>query len=146
MTIHELKIFAIDIPKLDRILETLISVGLGYLCIGQDIASLSGGEQQRLRLSRELSKRSTGKTLYLFDEPTIGLHSEDIAKLLPIFHNLVDRGNTVVMIEHNLDLIRSADYLIDLGPGAGKEGGAILATGTPEEVARNSESVTGKYL
>lgn len=134
------------IPKVLRILETLISVGLGYLQLGQEIATLSGGEAQRLRLARELAKRSTGKTLYLFDEPTIGLHSEDIVKLLKIFHALVDNGNTVLLIEHNLDVIKNADYLIDLGPGAGIRGGEIVCQGTPEEVSRHLSSLTGEYL
>ena len=133
-------------PKVLKILDTLISVGLGYLTLGQEIASLSGGEQQRIRLSKELSKRSTGKTLYLFDEPTIGLHAEDIKKLLFIFHTLVDKGNTLVMIEHNLDVIAQADYVLDLGPGAGSKGGYLLAEGTPEEICQNRESITGRFL
>lgn len=134
------------IPKLLNILETLVSVGLGYLTLGQEIATLSGGEAQRLRLARELAKRSTGKTLYLFDEPTIGLHSEDILKLLKIFHALVDKGNTVLMIEHNLDIIKNADYLIDIGPEAGSRGGEIVCMGTPEEVAQHPTSHTAEYL
>jgi len=134
------------IPKLLKILETLISVGLGYLTLGQEIATLSGGEAQRLRLARELAKRSTGKTLYLFDEPTIGLHSEDILKLLKIFHTLVDKGNTVLMIEHNLDIIKNADYLIDIGPEAGSRGGEIVSMGMPEEVAEHPTSYTAEYL
>jgi excinuclease ABC subunit A len=146
MTVEEALEFLPPIPKLIRILETLISVGLGYLQLGQEIATLSGGEAQRMRLSRELSKRSTGKTLYLLDEPTVGLHSEDILKLLPIFHTLVQRGNTVVIIEHNLDVIANADLLIDMGPGSGKRGGHVVATGTPEELIKNKNSLTGKYL
>jgi excinuclease ABC subunit A len=134
------------IPKLLKILETLVSVGLGYLTLGQEVATLSGGEAQRLRLARELAKRSTGKTLYLFDEPTIGLHSEDILKLLKIFHTLVDKGNTVLMIEHNLDVIKNADYLIDIGPEAGSRGGEVICMGTPEEVAKHPTSYTAKYL
>lgn len=134
------------IPKLLKILETLISVGLGYLTLGQEIATLSGGEAQRLRLSRELSKRSTGKTLYLFDEPTIGLHNEDILKLLKIFHSLADKGNTVVMIEHNLDVIKNADFLIDIGPLAGVRGGEIVCSGTPEEISNHPTSLTARYL
>jgi excinuclease ABC subunit A len=134
------------IPKVLKILETLVSVGLGYLQLGQEIATLSGGEAQRLRLARELAKRSTGKTLYLFDEPTIGLHSDDILKLLKIFHSLADKGNTVLIIEHNLEVIQNADYLIDLGPKAGIHGGEIIATGTPEELAKSPSSLTAQYL
>lgn len=134
------------IPKAIRILETLISVGLGYVELGQEIASLSGGEAQRLRLARELSKRSTGKTLYLFDEPTIGLHAEDIAKLLTIFQTLADLGNTLILIEHNIDVIKNCDYLIDLGPEAGIRGGEIIACGSPEELAKAPGSLTAKYL
>lgn len=146
MTVVEAREFLPPIPKLIRILDTLISVGLGYLQLGQEIATLSGGEAQRMRLSRELAKRSTGKTLYLFDEPTVGLHSEDVLKLVSIFHTLVDRGNTVVIIEHNLDIIANADTLIDMGPGSGVHGGKVIATGTPEEISRNPASLTGKYL
>ncbi|MDN3506562.1 MAG: excinuclease ABC subunit UvrA [Simkaniaceae bacterium] len=134
------------IPKVLKILETLVSVGLGYLKLGQEIATLSGGEAQRLRLARELAKRSTGKTLYLFDEPTIGLHADDILKLLSIFHSLVEKGNTVLLIEHNLDVIQNADHLIDLGPKAGIHGGEIIATGTPETLAKNKNSLTASYL
>lgn len=146
MTVEEAKAFLLPIPKAMRILDTLIAVGLGYLQLDQEIATLSGGEAQRLRLSRELSKRSKQKALYLLDEPTIGLHQEDIAKLLPIFHALIDKGHTVITIEHNLDLIANADYLIDLGPEAGALGGNLVATGTPEEVAKIKSSYTGKYL
>ncbi len=146
MTVQEARLFLSALPKPTRILDTLLSVGLGYLTLGQEIASLSGGEAQRLRLSRELAKRSTGKTLYLFDEPTIGLHSEDILKLLKIFHALVDNGNTLIIIEHNLDVIANADYIIDLGPDAGQYGGQLIATGTPEEIALHSSSYTAKYL
>ncbi len=146
MSVEEAAVFLPKQPKIVRILETLISVGLGYLALGQDIASLSGGEAQRLRLSRELIKRATGKTLYLFDEPTVGLHSEDIGKLLPIFHSLVDKGNTVIIIEHNLDVLASADYIIDIGPGAGEEGGEIVAQGTPEQIISLTESKTGFFL
>ena len=112
----------------------------------QKVQTLSGGEAQRLRLARELAKRSTGKTLYLFDEPTIGLHSEDILKLLKIFHSLVDKRNTVLMIEHNLDMIKNADFLIDIGPLAGSHGGELVCMGTPEEVAHHSTSLTAHYL
>ncbi len=146
MTVDEASTLLPPIPKVMRILETLRSVGLGYLQLGQEIATLSGGEAQRIRLSRELAKRSTGKTLYLFDEPTVGLHSEDIAKLLLIFHALVSRSNTVVIIEHNLDIIANADHIIDMGPGSGKLGGHVVATGTPEEIVKNEDSLTGLYL
>jgi len=146
LTVIEAKEFLQVIPKIVRILDTLISVGLGYLKLSQDIASLSGGEQQRMRLSRELAKRSTGQTLYLLDEPTVGLHNEDIVKLLSIFHTLVAKGNTLILIEHNLDMIANADHVIDLGPGAGEKGGQIVVQGTPEEVAKFPASLTGKYL
>ena len=146
LTVEEATTFLPPIPKLQKILETLISVGLGYLTLGQEIQSLSGGEAGRIRLARELSKHSTGKTLYLFDEPTIGLHSDDIAKLLPIFNALVDKGNTAIIIEHNLDILAAADHLIDLGPDAGSQGGKVVATGTPEELSKDPSSLTGKYL
>ncbi|MBP9842224.1 MAG: excinuclease ABC subunit UvrA [Simkaniaceae bacterium] len=146
LTIFEALEFLPPIPKLTAALNTLVSVGLGYLTLGQEIASLSGGEAGRLRLSRELAKRTVKNTLYIFDEPTIGLHFEDIKKLLPIFHALVDKGNTLIVIEHNLDLIMQADYVIDLGPDAGDEGGEIMAVGTPEEIAASPHSKTGYYL
>jgi excinuclease ABC subunit A len=133
-------------PRIKRILETLIAVGLGYLKLGQETASLSGGEAQRIKLSRELAKRSTGKTLYLLDEPTTGLHNDDIKKLLVVLHKLVDKGNTIVVIEHNMEVIKNADYLIDLGPEAGDEGGEIVFKGTPEEIIHCESSWTGKYL
>lgn len=132
--------------KMVRILETLIHVGLGYVELGQEVATLSGGEAQRLRLTRELAKRSTGNTLYLIDEPTIGLHSDDIAQLLKVFQTLVDRGNTLVVIEHNLDLIAAADHIIDLGPDAGNAGGKLIASGTPEEIIKSKNSRTAPYL
>jgi len=134
------------VPKVLKILETLQSVGLGYVKLGQEIATLSGGEAQRLRLARELAKRSTGKTLYLFDEPTIGLHSADIERLLEIFHTLVDKGNSIILIEHNQDIVKNADHLIDLGPGAGIHGGEILFEGTPEEITHHPSSLTARYL
>ena len=146
MTVEEAIAFLPPIPKAVRILETLIAVGLGYLQLGQEIATLSGGEAQRMRLSRELAKRSTGSTLYLLDEPTVGLHADDIVKLLAIFQQLIEIGNTVVIIEHNLDVIACADYLIDLGPGSGVKGGRIVASGTPEEVAKDKQSITAPYL
>jgi excinuclease ABC subunit A len=133
-------------PRIVRILDTLISVGLGYLKLGQEIVSLSGGEAQRLKLSRELAKRATGKTLYLLDEPTTGLHSEDIKKLLKVLHKLADKGNTIVIIEHNLDVIKNADYVIDLGPEAGEKGGEVVYAGTPKQLADHPDSWTGHYL
>lgn len=146
MTVDEALAFLPPIPKAVRILETLISVGLGYLQLGQEIQTLSGGEAQRMRLSRELAKRVTGSTLYLFDEPTVGLHADDIVKLLKIFHTLVEMGNTVILIEHNLDVIAAADYLVDIGPGSGANGGHVVAVGTPEQIASDKKSVTAPYL
>lgn len=134
------------LPKPTRILETLLSVGLGYLKLGQETASLSGGEAQRVKLAAELAKRSTGKTLYLLDEPTTGLHPEDIAQLLEVLHALVDKGNTLVVIEHNLDVIRNADYVLELGPVAGEKGGYLVAKGSPEELMTNPNSLTARYL
>lgn len=145
-TVDEARIAFENHPRITRILDTLIAVGLGYVKLGQETASLSGGEAQRIKLSRELAKRSTGRTLYLLDEPTTGLHSEDIQKLLIVLHRLVDKGNTMIMIEHQLDMIRNADYLIDLGPEAGEKGGYVVCTGTPEEVAQCKHSWTGKFL
>lgn len=146
MTVNEARIVFENHPRVTRILDTLISVGLGYIKLGQETASLSGGEAQRLKLSRELAKRSTGSTLYLLDEPTSGLHQDDIQKLLIVLQRLVDKGNTMVIIEHQLDIIKSADYVIDLGPEAGEKGGRIVCKGTPEEVAKNKHSLTGRYL
>lgn len=145
-TIDEARIAFANHPRIVRILDTLIAVGLGYLKLGQEIATLSGGEAQRIKLSFELAKRSTGRTLYLLDEPTTGLHSDDIEKLLKVLHRLVDKGNTMVIIEHNLDIIKNADFLIDLGPDAGEKGGELICSGTPEEVAQHSTSWTAKYL
>jgi excinuclease ABC subunit A len=146
MPVQDALNFFSAIPRLAKRLETLVDVGLAYLHLGQEVASLSGGEAQRLRLSRELSKREIGKTLYLIDEPTVGLHSEDIEKLLRILQRLADKKNTILLIEHNLDVIANADYVIDLGPEAGDEGGEIIAQGTPEEVSRVKKSYTGRYL
>jgi len=133
-------------PRITRILDTLIKVGLGYLKIGQEVQTLSGGEAQRLKLSRELAKRSTGKTLYLLDEPTSGLHADDIYKLLLVLHKLVDKGNTMLVIEHNIDFIKTADHIIDLGPDAGENGGRLVFSGTVDEIAACPDSLTGKYL
>jgi excinuclease ABC subunit A len=135
-----------NIPPIARHMNTLRDVGLGYIRLGQPAPTLSGGEAQRVKLSTELSKRSTGQTLYILDEPTTGLHFDDVAKLLGVLHRLVDNGNTVVVIEHNLDVIKTADHLIDLGPEGGASGGEIVATGTPEEVASERRSYTGQYL
>ena len=146
MTVDEGVAFFANLPKLRRKLETLASVGLGYLKIGQPSTTLSGGEAQRVKLATELSKRSTGKTIYILDEPTTGLHTYDVHKLLEVLDRLVQGGNTVVVIEHNLDVIKSADHVIDLGPEGGSGGGHIVCTGTPEEVARCEASYTGRYL
>ena len=135
-----------NIPQVRQKLQTLVDVGLGYIHLGQSAVTLSGGEAQRIKLARELSKRQTGKTLYLLDEPTTGLHFADVSKLLEVLHRLTDLGNTVMIIEHNLDVIRNADWIIDLGPEGGEEGGRIVAQGTPEQVARNKKSYTGQAL
>ena len=146
MTVEEGLRFFSSIPKLQRKLQTLYDVGLGYVKIGQPATTLSGGEAQRVKLATELSKRSTGKTIYILDEPTTGLHTDDVAKLIDIMQKLTDGGNTVVVIEHNLDVIKTADHIIDLGPEGGEKGGQIIAEGTPEEVAKNKKSYTGQYL
>jgi excinuclease ABC subunit A len=135
-----------NVPFLERPLSTLAQVGLGYLHLGQPATTLSGGEAQRIKLARELSRRSTGRTLYLLDEPTTGLHFADIANLLGVLHRLVDLGNTVVVVEHQLDVIRSADWVIDLGPEGGAGGGELVAVGTPAQVARVAASHTGRAL
>jgi excinuclease ABC subunit A len=127
-------------------METLKRVGLGYVKVGQQATTLSGGEAQRVKLSKELSRRATGKTLYILDEPTTGLHFEDVKKLLEVLHELADQGNTVVVIEHNLDVVKTADWLVDFGPEGGDGGGEIVAQGTPEDVAKSSRSWTGRYL
>jgi excinuclease ABC subunit A len=133
-------------PVIARHMQTIVDVGLGYVRLGQPATTLSGGEAQRVKLSSELSKRSTGHTIYILDEPTTGLHFEDIRKLLTVLGRLVDQGNTVVVIEHNLDVIKTADWVIDLGPEGGSGGGAVLVEGTPETVAKTAESYTGRFL
>ena len=127
-------------------MQTLFDVGLGYIKLGQPSTTLSGGEAQRVKLATELSKRATGKTLYILDEPTTGLHIDDVHRLVDILQRLVDAGNTIIVIEHNLDLIKTADHIIDLGPEGGEAGGRIIAVGTPEQIARNPESQTGIFL
>lgn len=146
MTIEDAREFFDAVPVIARKLQTLIDVGLSYICLGQAATTLSGGEAQRVKLSRELSKRDTGKTLYILDEPTTGLHFQDIRQLLSVLHHLRDQGNTIVVIEHNLDVIKTADWIVDLGPEGGSGGGQIIAEGTPEEVAKAKGSHTGEYL
>jgi excinuclease ABC subunit A len=146
MTIEDALEFFEPVPSIHRKLQTLMDVGLSYVRLGQAATTLSGGEAQRVKLSRELSKRDTGSTLYILDEPTTGLHFEDIRQLLDVLHRLRDGGNTVVIIEHNLDVIKTADWIVDLGPEGGSGGGEIIATGTPEEVAKNKKSHTGRFL
>lgn len=146
MTVEEALEFFRDLPKLANKLETLRDVGLGYIKLGQSSTTLSGGEAQRVKLATELSKRATGRTIYILDEPTTGLHTDDVRKLLEVLQKLTDAGNTVLVIEHNLDVIKSADYLIDLGPEGGSGGGTLVACGTPEEVAACEASYTGQYL
>ncbi|HEV2722902.1 MAG TPA: ATP-binding cassette domain-containing protein, partial [Thermoanaerobaculia bacterium] len=135
-----------NVPKIANILRTLDEVGLGYIKLGQSSTTLSGGEAQRVKLAKELAKRATGRTLYILDEPTTGLHFDDVAKLLHLMHGLVDRGNTVVVIEHNLDVVKTADYVIDLGPEGGDAGGRVIGTGTPEQIAKIAASPTGQFL
>ena len=146
MTIEDATVFFENLPKIHRKLQTIVDVGLGYMKLGQSATTLSGGEAQRVKLASELHRRSTGKSFYILDEPTTGLHAEDIARLLKVLQRLVDNGETVLVIEHNLDVIKTADYIIDLGPEGGDKGGTILATGTPEEICDVPESYTGKYL
>jgi excinuclease ABC subunit A len=146
MTIEDAAEFFKAVPTIRKTMETLCEVGLGYIKVGQPATTLSGGEAQRVKLSKELSKRSTGKTLYILDEPTTGLHFEDVRKLMEVLHTLVDQGNTVVVIEHNLEVIKTADWIIDIGPDGGHKGGRIIAHGTPEEICKVKESYTGHYL
>ena len=146
MTIEEAVGFFANVPAVRDKIQTLYDVGLGYVKLGQPSTELSGGEAQRIKLAAELSRRSTGKTIYILDEPTTGLHFEDVRKLTQILQKLVEGGNSVVVIEHNLDVIKTADYIIDLGPEGGDKGGTLVACGTPEDIARCKESYTGKYL
>jgi excinuclease ABC subunit A len=146
MTVDEGAEFFAHHPRIYNFLKTLQHVGLGYIHIGQQATTLSGGEAQRVKLAKELSGRATGRTLYILDEPTTGLHFEDVRKLLDVLQALVDQGNTVIVIEHNLDVIKTADWIIDLGPEGGEKGGRIVATGTPEAIAKVSGSYTGQYL
>lgn len=146
MTINQALEFFDNISAIRHILSTLVETGLGYIKLGQAATTLSGGEAQRIKIARELSKKSTGKTIYILDEPTTGLHTDDIKRLLAVLDRLVDAGNTVVVIEHHLDVIKCADYVIDLGPDGGDQGGRIIAQGTPEQVACTPLSHTGFYL
>ena len=146
MTVEEALIFFDAIPSIKKKLITLNDVGLGYITLGQSATTLSGGEAQRIKLAKELSKRSTGKTLFVLDEPTTGLHFADIELLLNVLNRLKDQGNTIVVIEHNLDVVKTADWIIDLGPEGGSDGGSIVASGTPEEIAKITQSFTGQFL
>jgi len=146
MPISEAAEFFAPINAIARYLNTLVDVGLGYVTLGQSATTLSGGEAQRVKLATELQRRSTGKTIYVLDEPTTGLHFEDVRKLLLVLSGLVEKGNTVIVIEHNLDVIRCSDWVIDLGPEGGSGGGLVIAEGTPEAVARVKKSHTGKFL
>ena len=146
MTVEEALEFFKNVPSIERKIQTLYDVGLSYVKLGQPSTELSGGEAQRIKLATELSKRSTGRTIYILDEPTTGLHFADVHKLIEILRRLSDGGNTVVVIEHNLDVIKTADYIIDMGPEGGDGGGTVIAYGTPEEVAKIPESYTGYYI
>jgi excinuclease ABC subunit A len=146
MTVEDAQEFFQAVPSIRDKMDALLRVGLGYIKVGQQATTLSGGEAQRVKLSKELAKRSTGRTLYILDDPTTGLHFEDVRKLLEVLHELVDQGNTVVVIEHNLDVVKTADHIIDIGPEGGDGGGRIVAEGTPEQVAEVAESHTGRYL
>jgi excinuclease ABC subunit A len=146
MTVEDAAAFFAAVPVIASKLQTLLDVGLSYVKLGQNATTLSGGEAQRVKLAKELSKRATGRTLYILDEPTTGLHFEDVKHLLAVLHRLRDEGNTVIVIEHNLDVIKTADWVIDLGPEGGDGGGSIVAEGTPEQLARAGSSFTGRYL
>jgi excinuclease ABC subunit A len=146
MTVEEAAEFFRAVPRIRNVLETLHRVGLDYIHVGQQATTLSGGEAQRVKLAKELCKRATGRTLYILDEPTTGLHFHDVAKLMEVLHELVEQGNTVVVIEHNLEVIKTADWIIDIGPEGGDGGGEIVAAGTPEDVAKEKRSYTGAFL
>ncbi|PIU56239.1 MAG: excinuclease ABC subunit UvrA, partial [Deltaproteobacteria bacterium CG07_land_8_20_14_0_80_38_7] len=146
MTVREAYSFFENQPSIRHKFETLLDVGLDYIQLGQSATTLSGGEAQRIKLSKELSRYDTGRTLYILDEPTTGLHFDDVLKLINVLGRLANKGNTIIIIEHNLDVIKSADYCIDLGPEGGDKGGEIIATGTPEDLAGNNKSYTGRYL
>ncbi len=146
MTVDEARQFFHDIPTIGDKLQILYDVGLGYLQLGQPATTLSGGEAQRVKLATELSRRATGKTLYILDEPTTGLHFEDIKRLLDVLQQLVDKGNSLLVIEHNLDVIKCADWVIDMGPGGGKHGGLVVAEGIPKDIAKVKNSLTGQNL
>jgi excinuclease ABC subunit A len=146
MTVEEALGFFADLPKLNRKIQTLFDVGLGYIKLGQAATTLSGGEGQRVKLSTELARRGTGKTMYILDEPTTGLHTADVQKLIEMLERLCENGNTVLVIEHNLDVIKTADYIVDMGPEGGENGGTVIAQGTPEEVAKCKKSYTGQFL
>ena len=146
MTVDEALQFFDKLPKIRHKLQTLKDVGLGYIRLGQSATTLSGGEAQRVKLATELSRRDTGKTLYILDEPTTGLHMADVEKLIEIIQKLCDSGSSIIVIEHNLDVIKTADYIIDMGPEGGDKGGQVVACGTPEKVAENKNSYTGQYL
>ena len=146
MTVEEALEFFNNIPRIKQKIQTLVDVGLGYIKLGQQSTTLSGGEAQRVKLATELSKRATGKTLYILDEPTTGLHIADVHRLVDILQRLVDTGNTILVIEHNLDLIKTADHIIDLGPEGGEKGGEVIAIGTPEQIVKNERSPTGRFL
>src|SRR6056300_950868 len=144
MTANQAAEFLANVPRIKRKLETLRDVGLGYIKLGQSATTLSGGEAQRVKLAKELGKRSTGRTIYILDEPTTGLHFDDISRLLSVLQRLVESGNSVVIIEHNLDVIKTADHVVDLGPEGGSRGGEVVVSGTPEDVARCARSYTGR--
>jgi excinuclease ABC subunit A len=146
MTVDEAAKFFVNIPRISRKLNTMIDVGLGYIKLGQSSTTLSGGESQRIKITRELSKHKSGHVVYMLDEPTTGLHFDDVKRLIKVLNRLVDKGNTVYVIEHNLDVIKNCDYLIDLGPEGGDSGGELLAMGTPESISESPGSYTGKFM
>ena len=146
MTVDDAIVFFDAFPAIRNKLLLLQEVGLGYIRIGQSATTLSGGEAQHIKLSKELSRRATGKTMYVLDEPSVGLHAADVHRLIDVLQRLAEQGNSILIIEHNMDIIKVADYIIDLGPEGGDRGGEIVATGTPEEVAKNSKSYTGEFL